>query len=124
MHDTDIILVPSAFTETTGKAHWETLIGPGAIENLAMCWRPPRAATTLTGGNPWRQHDRRSLGVVLDRLPRGSGVVVSEHQSRLPGEPAQQPARSQPPHGQAPQNPQPMIPIATRIQESDPAAAV
>jgi len=35
MKEVDIILVPSAFTETTGKAHWETLIRARAIENLA-----------------------------------------------------------------------------------------
>src|ERR1043165_7923250 len=31
MRDVDVILVPSAFTETTGKAHWETLIRARAI---------------------------------------------------------------------------------------------
>ncbi|MBW8306531.1 MAG: carbon-nitrogen hydrolase family protein, partial [Thiobacillus sp.] len=35
MPDVDIIVVPSAFTATTGRAHFETLIRARAIENLA-----------------------------------------------------------------------------------------
>jgi nitrilase len=76
MKPVDIILVPSAFTETTGKAHWETLIRARAIENLAYVLAPAQGGYHLSGRethgdsmivDPW--------GVVLDRLPRGSGVV-------------------------------------------------
>jgi nitrilase len=76
MKDVDIIVVPSAFTETTGRAHWEALIRARAIENLAYVLAPAQGGYHLSGrethGNsmivdPW--------GVVLDRLPRGSGVV-------------------------------------------------
>ncbi len=78
MKDVDIILVPSAFTETTGKAHWETLIRARAIENLAYVVAPAQGGYHLNGRethgdsmivDPW--------GVVLDRLPRGSGVVMA-----------------------------------------------
>ena len=78
MKDVDIIVVPSAFTETTGRAHWETLIRARAIENLAYVLAPAQGGYHLSGrethGNsmivdPW--------GVVLDRLPRGSGVVIA-----------------------------------------------
>jgi len=78
MKDVDIILVPSAFTETTGKAHWETLIRARAIENLAYVIAPAQGGYHLNGRethgdsmivDPW--------GVVLDRLPRGSGVVIA-----------------------------------------------
>ncbi len=78
MKDVDIILLPSAFTETTGKAHWETLIRARAIENLAYVLAPAQGGYHLNGRethgdsmivDPW--------GVVLDRLPRGSGVVVA-----------------------------------------------
>src|ERR1043166_3198222 len=34
MQGIDIVLVPSAFTETTGRAHWETLLRARAIDNL------------------------------------------------------------------------------------------
>ena len=33
-HDVNIITVPSAFTATTGKAHWESLLRARAVENL------------------------------------------------------------------------------------------
>ncbi len=78
MKDVDLILVPSAFTETTGKAHWETLIRARAIENLAYVLAPAQGGYHLNGRethgdsmivDPW--------GVVLDRLPRGSGVVTA-----------------------------------------------
>jgi len=78
MKPVDIILVPSAFTETTGKAHWETLVRARAIENLAYVLAPAQGGYHLSGRethgdsmivDPW--------GVVLDRLPRGSGVVMA-----------------------------------------------
>lgn len=78
MGEVDLILVPSAFTETTGKAHWETLIRARAIENLAYVIAPAQGGYHVNGRethghtmivDPW--------GVVLDRLPRGSGVVVA-----------------------------------------------
>lgn len=78
MGDVDIIVIPSAFTDTTGKAHWESLIRARAIENLSYVLAPAQGGYHLSGretyGNsmivdPW--------GVVLDRLPRGSGVVVA-----------------------------------------------
>ncbi|PWT71896.1 MAG: acyltransferase [Proteobacteria bacterium] len=88
MGDVDIIVAPSAFTETTGRAHWEALIRARAIENLAYVLAPAQGGYHLSGrethGNsmivdPW--------GVILDRLPRGSGVVIAgvnpEYQSHL-----------------------------------------
>jgi len=74
----DIIVLPSAFTDTTGKAHWETLVRARAIENLSYVIASAQGGYHLSGrethGNsmivdPW--------GVVLDRLPRGSGVVIA-----------------------------------------------
>lgn len=78
MGEVDIIVVPSAFTDTTGKAHWETLIRARAIENMCYVIAPAQGGYHLSGrethGNsmivdPW--------GVILDRLPRGSGVVIA-----------------------------------------------
>jgi len=74
----EILTVPSAFTETTGKAHWDTLVRARAIENLAYVVAPAQGGYHVNGRethghtmivDPW--------GVVLDRLPRGSGVVVA-----------------------------------------------
>ena len=78
MGEVDLIFVPSAFTETTGRAHWDTLIRARAIENLAYVIAPAQGGYHVNGRethghtmivDPW--------GVVLDRLPRGSGVVVA-----------------------------------------------
>jgi deaminated glutathione amidase len=78
MGEVELIFVPSAFTETTGKAHWDTLIRARAIENLAYVVAPAQGGYHVNGRethghtmivDPW--------GVVLDRLPRGSGVVVA-----------------------------------------------
>jgi len=88
MKEIDIILVPSAFTETTGRAHWEILIRARAVENLAYVVAPAQGGYHVNGRethgdsmivDPW--------GVVLDRLHRGSGVVVAginlQHLQRL-----------------------------------------
>jgi nitrilase len=78
MGEVNIIVVPSAFTDTTGKAHWETLVRARAIENLCYVVASAQGGYHISGrethGNsmivdPW--------GVVLDRLPRGSGVVMA-----------------------------------------------
>lgn len=79
MKDVDIIVLPAAFTETTGKMHWEILVRARAIENLAYVIASAQGGYHVNGrethGNsmiigPW--------GRILDRLPRGSGVVIAE----------------------------------------------
>jgi nitrilase len=79
MHKVDIIFAPAAFTATTGRAHWETLIRARAIENLAYVVAPAQGGYHVNGRethgdsmivDPW--------GVILDRLPRGSGVVTAD----------------------------------------------
>jgi len=58
-----LLLVPSAFTSPTGRAHWEALLRARAIENLCYVIAPaqsgfsPRRPRDLR-----RQHDRRLLG--------------------------------------------------------------
>jgi len=79
MKNVDIIVLPSAFTETTGRMHWEVLVRARAIENLAYVIASAQGGYHINGrethGNtmivdPW--------GRILDRLPRGSGVVVAD----------------------------------------------
>ena len=79
MEKVDIIVLPSAFTETTGKMHWEVLVRARAIENLAYVIAAAQGGYHINGrethGNsmiadPW--------GRILDRLPRGSGVVIGD----------------------------------------------
>lgn len=79
MGSVDLIVLPAAFTETTGRAHWEMLIRARAVENqcyVAASAQGGRHPTgRLTHGNsmivdPW--------GEVLARLDKGEGVVVAE----------------------------------------------
>lgn len=76
---TDLILVPSAFTHTTGKAHWEVLLRARAIENLAYVAAAAQGGVHPNGRHTWGQ----SLaidpwGLVLADLPQGSGVVLAD----------------------------------------------
>ncbi len=75
----DIISVVAAFTETTGKAHWQPLLQARAIEQ--QCY--------ILASNQWGQHDdkRRTFGhsmvispwgEVLNQLTQGQGVVCAD----------------------------------------------
>ena len=84
----DVIFVPSAFTATTGRAHWEILLRARAIENLAYVVAAAQGGRHANG----RQTHGHSMivdpwGKVLGCLPEGPGVVVAEvdpaHQARL-----------------------------------------
>ena len=75
----DLQIIPAAFTETTGRAHWEILLRARAIENqcyvLAVAQGGKHENGRETHGNsmlidPW--------GIILDRLPKGPGVVVGD----------------------------------------------
>ena len=74
----ELYAIPSAFTAITGKAHWEVLVRARAIENLCYVIAAAQGGYHVNGRethgdsmivDPW--------GRVLDRLPRGSGFVVS-----------------------------------------------
>jgi nitrilase len=75
----DMILVPSAFTATTGRAHWETLLRARAIENLAWVLAPAQGGKHQNGRethghsmivDPW--------GKVVAERAAGPGVVVAD----------------------------------------------
>ena len=75
----DLILMPAAFTDTTGRAHWEILLRARAIENqcylLAVGQGGKHENGRLTHGNsmvidPW--------GEILDRKVKGPGVVIAD----------------------------------------------
>ena len=75
----DLILMPAAFTDTTGRAHWEILLRARAIENqcylLAVGQGGKHENGRLTHGNsmvidPW--------GEILDRKVKGPGIVIAD----------------------------------------------
>ena len=75
----DLLVLPAAFTETTGRAHWEILLRARAIENqcyvLAAAQGGRHPNGRMTHGNsmvidPW--------GDILARIDKGEGVVLAE----------------------------------------------
>ena len=51
----DVLLVPSAFTYTTGQAHWEMLLRARAIENLAFVVAAAQGGLHENGRRTWGQ---------------------------------------------------------------------
>ncbi len=75
----DLIVVPSAFTYTTGRAHWELLLRARAVENQCYVLASAQGGTHENGRRTWGH----SLvvdpwGEVLQVLPEGEGVVLAE----------------------------------------------
>ncbi len=75
----DLILVPSSFTATTGKAHWELLLRARAVENQAYVLAPAQ------GGHHKNNRDTYGHSMVVDPwgkvlavLAEGAGVVTAE----------------------------------------------
>ena len=72
----ELLVVPSAFTTPTGRAHWETLLRARAIENL--CYVAAAAQSGIHASGRETYGDSMIVdywGRVLVRLPRGRGVV-------------------------------------------------
>ena len=74
----EVLALPAAFTAITGRAHWEVLLRARAVENLCYVIAAAQGGYHANGRethgdslivDPW--------GVVLNRLPRGPGVVMT-----------------------------------------------
>lgn len=75
----DLLLVPSAFTFTTGQAHWEVLLRARAIENLAYVVAAAQGGEHVNGRRTWGQSLVASpWGEVLAQQPQGEAVVLAE----------------------------------------------
>jgi nitrilase len=80
----DLILVPAAFTATTGRAHWEILLRARAIENLCYVLASAQGGRHENGRatfghsmlvDPW--------GKVMAMQDEGPGVVVGAVDTQL-----------------------------------------
>ena len=72
------ISVPSAFTETTGRKHWHTLLKARAIENISYIFAPGQAGKHCNG----RKTYGHSLivspdGEILKELGKKEGVITT-----------------------------------------------
>jgi nitrilase len=75
----DLILVPSAFTHTTGQAHWEVLLRARAIENLAFVAAAAQGGVHPNGRRTWGQSMLIDpWGQVLVQRAQEPGVVLSD----------------------------------------------
>jgi len=74
----DLILVPSAFTATTGRAHWETLLRARAIENQAYVLAPAQGGVHFSGRRTWGHTLLADpWGDVVLSLELGEGLLVA-----------------------------------------------
>lgn len=75
----DIIVVPSAFTHTTGQAHWEVLLRARAIENQAYVIASAQGGLHENGRQTWGQTlVIDPWGAILGQHAVGAGLVVCE----------------------------------------------
>ena len=75
----DLLLVPSAFTHTTGQAHWEVLLRARAIENLAFVAAAAQGGLHDNGRRTWGHSMLiNPWGQVLASRAEGAGVVLAE----------------------------------------------
>ena len=76
--------VPSAFTETTGKKHWHSLLKARAIENFCYIFAPAQGGTHYNG----RKTFGHSLiispdGKILKELKKSEGVITTTVNPKL-----------------------------------------
>ena len=75
----DLLLVPAAFTHTTGQAHWEVLLRARAIENLSYVVASAQGGVHPNGRQTWGQSMViDAWGQVLASQAQGSGVVLAD----------------------------------------------
>lgn len=80
----DLLLVPSAFTYTTGQAHWEVLLRARAIENQAFVLASAQGGLHSNGRQTWG-HSMviDPWGRVLAQQAEGAGIVISDLDANL-----------------------------------------
>jgi nitrilase len=83
----DMITVPSAFTATTGAAHWDVLVRARAVENLAWVIAPAQGGEHASGR---RTHGHSMIvdpwGRVVASRASGPGVVLAEIDPNVTGQ--------------------------------------
>jgi deaminated glutathione amidase len=74
-----LLVVPSAFTAPTGRAHWETLLRARAIENLCYVLAPAQSGFHPGGRETYGDSMIVDYwGRILQRVPRGYGCAVAD----------------------------------------------
>ncbi|SFX00385.1 carbon-nitrogen hydrolase family protein [Marinospirillum alkaliphilum] len=87
----DLLVLPSAFTVPTGRAHWELLLRARAVENLCYLLAPAQAGEHASGRRTWGHSMLVDpWGEVLACLPEGEGVITGMFSSQRLAELRQQ----------------------------------
>ncbi len=74
-----LIVVPAAFTFTTGQAHWEILLRARAIENQCYVLAAAQGGLHVNGRRTWGHSMLIDpWGKILSVLPEGEGIVAGE----------------------------------------------
>ena len=77
--------IPSAFTETTGKRHWHSLIKARAIENFCYIFAPAQGGTHYNGRKTYGHSMIVSPdGKILKELKKSEGVITVSIDPKLP----------------------------------------
>ena len=81
----DYISIPSAFTETTGRKHWHSLLKARAIENFCYIFAPAQGGTHYNGRKTFGHSMIVSPdGKILKELKKSEGVITVSIDSKLP----------------------------------------
>ena len=74
----EVVALPSAFTVTTGRAHWEILVRARAVENLSWVLAAGQQGRHPHGRETWG-HSMivDPWGRVVASLPEGTGIVTA-----------------------------------------------
>ena len=81
----DYISIPSAFTETTGKRHWHSLLKARAIENFCYIFAPAQGGTHYNGRKTFGHSMIVSPdGKILKELQKSEGVITVSIDPKLP----------------------------------------
>ena len=81
----DYISIPSAFTQTTGKRHWHSLLKARAIENFCYIFAPAQGGTHYNGRKTFGHSMIVSPdGKILKELKKSEGVITVSIDPKLP----------------------------------------
>ena len=79
MGQCDLIVMPAAFTATTGRAHWEVLLRARAIENQCYVLASAQGGLHPNGRRTWGHSMLVDpWGAVCAQLAEGEGLVAGE----------------------------------------------
>lgn len=79
MGEVSLVVLPSAFTYTTGSAHWDILLRARAIENQCYVLAPAQGGKHENGRRTWGHSALVDpWGIVMDCVDEGPGYAIGD----------------------------------------------